>query len=904
MRSKSRSTGFAYRFYRGLVQLFPHRFRCAFECEMLQTTEEAAVWIERQSLFGLVLLFADLVVQVAEAYLRECLWDLRYEVRLLIRRPVFTFVAVVSMSLAICAGSAFFSELNGTILRDVPGVAKAAELVTLQQPISYPAYRRFRDHNDLFSSTAAYVAPVPFGVGLNGHTERIWGHIVTSDYFSTLGVTAAAGRVLDARDEVTQGTPPIVVSDRFWKSNLGSDPDVIGRAIHINGKLCTIVGVAPDGFQGASPMMFVADLWLPVSAGEAVAPELKDNALQRPQLTMFHFLGRPRQGVTPLQIETALDTVQRQVLRDSGHPAKENGHLLWVASGGKLIPIRERELGLFAFLPIVVIALLLLIACSNVVNMLLARALDRRREVAVQLAMGASRARLIRQMLMEGLLIASGAGALGFALTCWLMYLLSRLRLPHAMPVRFNVEVDWRVLVFTIGLTTLTGLAIGLLPAIQATSPELVPALKEGAHLLLRKRRAFSIRNLLVVSQMAGSLTLLLVTGYIVFGMKTMMSGATGFDAANTQLISVDPIRDGYSPSQAEEFYAKLRDHVKALPGIVSATWTEAIPMQPSGKMSFSTDIDGSKRVDQATKYIVGSDYFQTMGIRILGGRGFVKDDEKENARSIVVSEALAQAIFGNDDPVGRRLSLLNRNDSTFGLMGGSAFDYRVPSPDQSYVVVGVAADVLETPVAQPGPAVYLPMTEDDYAKPPFQGITLATRTAPGLDAASIVRTQIAAIDRNLTTFNAETMDDWIEQVMFVVKIGLWSYGLMAAFGLVLASVGLAGVTAYSVSSRVHEIGIRLALGARSNDILRMIMVEGTTLILTGACIGIVLAVLAIHGLAASMDPVAQSIHHSQSDLRIAAGALGVLLMVGLSACYLPARRSARVNPVVALRQE
>lgn len=904
MESVTGSTGFAFRLYRNLVRFFPHRFRCAFEREMLQTTDEAVAWIQRESLLGLVFLFTDLAVQLAMAHLRECVWDLRYEVRLLMRRPAFTFVAVVSMSLAICAGSAFFSELNGTILRNVPGVANAGELVTLQQPISYPAFRRFRDHKDLFSSTAAYVAPVPFGVGFNGHTERIWGHIVTSDYFSTLGVTAEAGRVLDARDEERQGTPPVVVSDRFWKNNLGSDPDVIGRAIHINGKLCTIVGVASEGFQGASPMMFVADVWLPVSAGEAVAPELADNALERSQLTMFHFLGRRRQGVAPLQIETALDTMQRQMLRDSGHPARENGHLIWVASGGKLIPIRERDLGLFAFLPMAVIALLLLIACSNVVNMLVARALDRRREVAVQLAMGASRARLIRQLLMEGLLIALGAGALGLALTCWLMHLLSRLRLPHAMPVQFNVEVDWRVVVFTIGLTALTGLAIGLLPAIQATNPELVPALKEGANLHLRRRRVFSARNLLVVSQMAASLTLLLVTGYIVFGMKYMMSGATGFDAGNVQLISVDPIRDGYSVSQAQEFYPKLLDHVKALPGIVSVTWTEAIPMQPSGKMTFTTDIDGSKRVDQATKYIVGSDYFQTMGVRILRGRGFMKDDEKGSARSIVVSEALAQTIWRNDDPLGRRLSLVNRNGVTFGLMGGSAFDYRTTSPDQSYVVVGVAADVLESPVEQPGPAVYLPITEDDYAKPPFQGITLAVRTTPGLDAASIIRAQFAAIDSNLTTFNAETMGDWIEQVMFIVKIGLWSYGLMAAFGLVLASVGLAGVTAYSVSSRVHEIGIRLALGARSKDILRMIMAEGTTLIVTGACIGITLAVLVMRVMAANMDPVAQSIQHSQSDLRIAAGALGILVMVALLACFLPARRSGQVDPVVALRQE
>ncbi len=904
MASESHTTGFVLRLYRKLVRLFPHRFRCAFEREMLKTTEEADVWIRRQNPFGLVFLLADIAAQLAAAHLQEWAWDFRYEVRLLMRRPAFAIVAVVSMSLAICAGSAFFSELSGTILRDVPGVARANELVTLQQPVSYPAYRRFRDHKDLFSSTSAYVAPVPFGVSFNGHTERIWGHIVTPAYFSTLGVKAGAGRLLDARDEAAQGAPPIVVSDRFWKNNLGSDPDVIGRAIHINGRLCMIVGVAPKGFRGASPMMFVADLWLPVSAGVGVAPELGDDALERPQLAMFQFIGRRRQGVTPAQIETALDTVLRQMLRDSGHPATESGHLVWVAFGGKLIPTRERDRGLFAFLPLVVIALLLLIACSNVVNMLLARALDRRREVAVQLAMGASRARLIRQLMMESLLVASIAGVLGFALTGWLMHLLSRLRLPHAMPVQFNVEVDWRVLVFTMGLTGLTGLGIGLLPAMQATRAELVPALKDGGNPKMRRRRAFSARNLLVVFQMAGSLTLLLVTGYIVFGMERTMLGATGFDAKNIQLISVDPIRDGYSVSQAKVFYSKLLDHVKAVPGIVSATWTEAIPMRPSGEITFATDTDGSRRVDEATKYIVGYDYFQTMGIRIIRGHAFGKDDEMGHPRSIVVSEALAQTLWRNSEPLGRRFSLVRKNGVMFGLMGGSAFDYRAASGDESYDVVGVASDVLETPIERPGSAIYLPMTEEDYARPTFQGITLATRTAPGLDATSIVRAQMAAIDPKLTTFNARTMPDWMEQLMFSVKIGLWSYGLMGAFGLVLASVGLAGVTAYSVSSRVHEIGIRLALGARSKDILRMIMAEGATLIVIGSGIGITLAVLTMHVMAASMDPVAQSIQHSRSDLRIAAGALGVLVAVGLSACYLPARRSARVDPVVALRQE
>lgn len=896
--------GMALRIERKLLRLFPHRFRCAFEGEMLATADDSASWTERESFVGLVFLLGDLAVRVAAAHVRECIWDLRYEARLLARRPAFTSVAVTSMSLAICAGASFFSELNGTILRDVPVVNRAEELISLQQPVSYAAYKRFREQGELWVSSAAYVAPVPFGVNVGGRTERLWGHIVTPAYFSTLGVTAGAGRLLDEGDEARRGTPPVVISDRAWKSDFGADGGIIGRTIHINGKAAMVVGVAPRGFQGASPMMFVADLWVPVSAGVVLAPELADGALERPELALFQFIGRRRPRVGAAEIETALNTMMRQLAADSGHAPTENGHLVWVTSGGKLIPTRERDRGLFAFLPMVVIALLLLIACSNVVNMLLARALDRRREVAVQLAMGASRARIVRQLVMESMLIAGGSGALGFALTAWLMHLLARLQLPHAMPVRFDVEVDWRVLAFTMALTALTGLLVGLLPALRATRPELVPALKEGGDLKIRRRRALSARNLLVVSQMAGSLMLLLVTGYIIFGMERSMRGAAGFDANDVQLISVDPVREGYSATQAKAFYAKVLEHVKTLPGIVSATWTEAIPMQPSGRVVFSSEVEGSRRTDRATKYVVGSDYFKTMGIPILRGRGFGREDEKGYAHGVVVSESFARAEWGGAEPVGRRLVLANKSGVQFGLMGGSAFDYRSAMHEESYEVIGVAGDALETPVEEPGPAVYLPMTAEEFAKPTFQGITLAIRHYPGQDVAPMAREEIAGIDGNVTTFNVRTMPDWVEQIMFIVKIGLWSYGLMGVFGLVLASVGLAGVTAYSVSSRVHEIGIRLALGARSADILRMIMAEGAVLIAIGSCIGIALGVVAMHGMAASMDPVARSIQHSRGDLRIAAGALGVLVVIGLTACYLPARRSARVNPVSALRQE
>jgi predicted permease len=454
-------------------------------------------------------------------------------------------VALISLSLGICVATSAFSELNGFALREVPAVTNPDELVALSAPVSYPFYKRYRERTDLFSNTLAYMAPIPFGVWLDGRTERVWGHLVTASYFDTLGVRAAFGRVFDAAQEQPGQAPALVVSYRFWQAHLGSDRSAIGKTLRINGRPCTLIGVAPDEFQGASPFNYVADLWIPASVEPQMAPELADSALERRDLRRFLTVGRLQAGVSASRAEAELDAVARRVEQDYGEEDKtQKGRRVTLVPGGKLLPIRKQDLPFLTSFFTVLGGMVLIIASSNVANMMLARAADRRKEIAVRLALGASRARLIRQLLTESILIAAGAGAAGFLLSMWIMRLGSQIRLPYPMPITMNLEPDGRVLLFTLGMTAFTGLAFGLAPAFAATRTDLTPALKEGGDVRFRSGRRFSLRNLLVVSQVAGSLTLLLITGFLSLGFQRTMGNEVGFEAKNLYFISLDPLRD------------------------------------------------------------------------------------------------------------------------------------------------------------------------------------------------------------------------------------------------------------------------------------------------------------------------------------------------------------------------
>ena len=903
------------RVYRALAGAFPYEFKNAYGDELVQVTEDAIdeIW-RRHGVFGLARLLLDIALRVPAEHLAELRQDIRYGLRMLARSPGFTAVALISLSLGICIATCAYSELNG-LLRDLPGVPNPNELVALQTPSSYPAYQRYRELGDLFSSTFAYVAPVPFGISGGGrnerNTERTWGQLVTPSYFSTLGVHPSLGRFFDQTYEQPGRAPAVVISDRFWREHLGSDPAVIGKSLRINGYPSAIIGVGPKEFLGASPALFAADVWLPVTVDARLAPELADNPLERRDLTMFQVVGRLRPGVSEAAAEAELDAVAQQLQQSYGETARDQkGRRILLLSAGKVLPIRKQDMPFFREFFLVIGGLVLLIACANVANMMLARAADRRKEIAVRLALGAGRARLVRQLLTESMLVAMGAAVPGFLLCVWCMHLLSQLRMPLPIPITFDLMPDWRALLFTVALTVVTGITFGLAPALQATRADLTPALKEGGNIQLRKHRRWSLRNALVLCQMAGSLSLLLLTGYMGLGIQSTMGVQEGFNPRNLYLISLDPVRDGYSAERATVFFQKVLDRVRRLPSVTAACLTDTTPVATDGNAGVLFFTPGeesgkSQELHWAHKHIVGRGYFETAGIKILAGRGFGREDEAYGATAVIVSEDLVRQVWKEEHPLGRRIDVDNAEASgTFGAWPGT-IDYRsgvLGKGHRLYEVVGVAKRVTEDVVASKRPpAVYFPLHPADYAQPSLRGVTLMLRAAPGVDAIGAVRREISAMDSAITPFNARSMTEQIAQFMSALKGASWTYGLIGVFGLVLASVGVAGVTAYSVAQRGHEIGIRLALGAQKRDVLGLVMKEGATLVTAGALIGLALAWAAMRALAGTFFSVTAV---RGDDPVLLVGAPLLLSGLALLACYVPARRSMRIDPVVALRQE
>jgi predicted permease len=906
--ASNRPVAISLRLYRALARAFPHEFKSVYGDELLQVTEDAVegVW-RRHGVWGVLRLLTDVALRLVVERFAEVWRDIRYGIRALAASRGFTVVAVISLALGIAVATSAFSALNGLVLRDVPGIARPDQLFAVQGTVSYPNYLRYSEQTGLFAGTLAYAAPVPFSVTFAGQAERTWGHLVTASYFPTLGVRPLLGRFFGREDEQPVRAPIAVISQRFWRDHLGSDLSVVGRTLQINGQPCAIVGVGPNEFRGASPLAYGADLWLPLSVGARLAPELAGSILERHDRAVFHFVGRLRPGASVLGAQAALDAMARQLEQQYGDPDRDRpGRRVTLLPGGKLVPITKQDLPMVTGFMTVLCGMILLIASLNVTNMTLARATDRRKEIAVRLALGASRGRLIQQLLTESMLMASAAGLLGFLLTSWIMGLAGRMPMRFPMPLDLHLEPDGRVLLFTIGLTVFTGVALGLAPAFRATRTDLTPALKAGGDARFGVRRRLSLRNLLVVSQVAGSLALLLITGFLVIGHRNIAGTEVGFDPRGLHLISVDPVRAGYSGEQGAAFARELLDRLKRVPAVTSASFVDSVPMSMVGKPETAYSAagpDGSKMLHSARLSAVGRDFFDTFGIPVLRGRAFRQQDEADGSMTAIVSERLARDCWKDQDPIGRRLEIGNEEAPRLSEGGRSPISKRA----EAFEIVGVAKDVRDG--LNPGPAdypavIYLPLHPADYARPALHGVTIAVRAAPGVDAIGIVRREMWAIDAKLTPFDARSMAGQIGEMLFPVNVMLWTYTFIGVFGLILTSVGLAGVTAYSVARRRREIGIRVALGARSGDVLRLVMREGTVLVAAGTVTGLALAWAATRMLAAALSFIARTTGKSGPDPVLLVGAPLLLAVLALMACYLPARKSLRVDPVVALRQE
>lgn len=868
---------FCLRIYRRLARAFPHEFQIMYGADVVQLGEDAVEDIARtHGLFGLVRLLADLAWRVPVEYASEIRQDLIYTIRTLIKSPGVAVAAVLSLGLGIGVPTAGFSEINVFLLRELPGAKEPKRLVTTEHATSYVHFERYRDHQELFSGVTAYVGSVPFKF----EGERVFGHLVSPEYFDVIGVHPMRGQ-----------TDGVVVSERFWRERLHSDPDAVGRSVRLDDHLVTIAGVTPKDFLGAMPIM-PADVFIPVSMQADLAPELGENAIHRADLKAFSVLMRLQPGLTIKSANAAAETITRQL--DGEGPAadrNQKGQRVRLIPGGGMLPTPPEMLPiLFGFMG-TLMALILGIACTNLANMLLARAAARRKEIAIRLAVGASRFRLIRQLLTESVLLALGGGAAGFAFAYWLMSAATTMyrKFPTPVPIDLDVRPDWRVLIFTFALAVIAGIGFGLAPALAATKPDVAPALKEGSVTQLRGYRRFGLRNLLMVYQVAGSLMVLIIAGFIVLGFSSRTKSTVLFDSSNLYLMAIDPVRDGYSPDKTAALFEKIRDRLKAAPAVESAAFADQPPgnIFALGTTTLTIPAVGgepAKVLKTVAKEIVGANYFATLHVKVAEGREFLARDEQgapATAQPAIVSDIAGEEMFGSSDPMGRRFQM----------------------DDHAFDVAGVVPNLRGRPFnVKATPTVFVPLSKRAYSRPPGGGMTLIVRATSGPDAMNEIRREISAIDPNLSVFNVRTMADYLDQSNTLIRWTSFVYGGFGIFGLILASVGLAGVTAYSVAQRRKEIGIRMALGARQGQMLRLVMKEGAALVTVGSALGF-LGAWGIGRVLAALSPeMAETLHAKQPLLMIGAP----LLLGGLAmlACYFPARRSTSVDPLVALRQE
>ncbi|GAC1397757.1 MAG: ABC transporter permease [Pyrinomonadaceae bacterium] len=810
------------------------------------------------------------------------LQDMRFGIRRLLKSPGFTIVALLSLVLGIGANAAIFSLVNTVLLRPLP-VEKPEQLIAVYGTMhkgadfnltSYPNYKDFRDRNDVFSGLLAYRF-APMSLSHEGKGERVWGYIVSGNYFDVLGVKPMLGRAFSPEEDRTPGANPVaVMSDNCWQRRFASDSSIIGQTVLLNDHKFTIIGVAPKEFTGTE-VAFAPELYVPAMMQAQIEPD--NNWLNARGDDNLFLIGRLKPNVTKAQAVAAMQSIALQLAAE--YPDINEGKGVMFEPPGLFIPdIRGAVIG-FAGALMAVVGLVLLIACVNLANLLLARATGRRKEIAIRLALGASRFRLIRQLLTESLLLSMVGGALGLLFALWINDLVSSLKLPTDIAIVFDLRIDWRVTVFTLSLSILTGIVFGLLPALQTSKPELVPALKdENALSGFRRSR---LRNALVVAQIALSLLLLIGAGLIVRSLQKAQSIKPGFNPENAVMMSFDVGLQGYDETKGREFQRRVVERVAELPGVQAVTLTDNVPLSlnynnTSIYIEGQPFVRGGGNLPNVATAIIGLDYFQAMGIGLRGGRDFTAQDDKKESRVAVVNETFARRFFSGSDALGKRFN--------FG------------SPDDPYwTIIGIAADGKYNSLGEdPKPLVYRPLLRNYKS-----GVSLVARTKANPQAMiAAMRREVQNLDPNLPLYNVQTLTEHMSVPLFPARMAAIVLGSFGVLALLLAAIGIYGVMAYSVAQRTREIGIRLALGAEPRDVLKLIVGQGMIL----AFVGIGVGLMAAFALTRVIKTLLYNV--SATDPLTFAGVPLLLLTCALLACYIPAQRAMKVDPMIALRYE
>jgi predicted permease len=826
--------------------------------------------------------------------------DLRYGARTLRNNPGFTAAAVLTLALGIGANTAIFSLVSATLLRSLP-VREPERLVQVTWDrggvLSYPEYAELRDGSRTFEGRLAAWGGIVASLNTGGQTELVVGVIATGNFFEVLGVRAAVGRLLSPSDDVTPGAHPVaVISHRLWQARFNGEAGVVGRDVLLNGHRFTIVGVTPEGFNGAQ-LGAVRDLYVPMMMQAVMRPprasysgEMDPDLLRRRTNRWLYGLGRLEAGGTPEQAAASLSVLSATV----GPPPPAGARpRIAVAVPVNTGEVRERLTAVAALLMSVVGAVLLL-ACANVANLMLSRAAARRREIAVRLALGASRRQLVAQLLTESVLVSLLGGAAGLALAFAVVTAFRALPPPPgALPLALELAIDFRVLAFTLALATLSGVAFGLAPALASSRLDLVPVLKDESFVPDARARRYSLRRALVVAQVALSLVLLVTAGLFLRNLREVQRVRPGFDVERlvSAQLPVNLLR--YTTEQGRVFYRTVTERVEAIPGVEAATVARVPVLGGSGRIT-STHVEGrpssAERVrsegggpapisrDVASGNVVGPRYFQTLGIPMMLGRDFEARDTPEAPKVAIANDAFVRVQF----PDAERASALGQRISIDGPEG----------PWRE--IVGVVGDSKYGSLTEEAtPILYVPLSQNHET-----GMVLYVRTyARPAVVLPAVRAAVQSVEPNLPLPDLHTVAETVATSLYVPRMGAMLLGVFAVVAVLLAAIGVYGVTSFAVAQRTREIGVRMALGAAKDDILALIVKQGMGLVTVGMAAGLLLAFAAGRSLASFLYGI------TGTDPGTFVAVPLILAAVALVACLVPARRAMRLDPLTALRQ-
>ena len=818
----------------------------------------------------------------------DLLQDLRYAGRMLRKTPGFTTVVVLTLALGIGANTAVFTILDTLILNPLPvkNISELAAVNTTQQKkaaqsgdfqfLSFLNLKDLKERVHSFSSLAANSNPLAITMTDRGEPHRIFMEVVSANYFETLGLKPSLGRFFFASEDVVPGEAAVaVLGYAAWQGRFGGAPDIIGRTVKLNSTPFTIVGVGPKGFKGLYAV-FGPDIWVPAMTAEQVLPAAQRNALSDRALPLFAGVGRLRKGVTLAHARAEMSIMAAALEKE--HPEANQGQSLL------LRPMMEAaygpELQALKFggaLLMAIVGLVLLIACCNVANLLLSRAAVRRQEIAVRMALGAGRSRLVRQLLTESVLLGVFGGILGFLFGYGGCQFLWSLRPAEYAQNLADLRINPSVFGFALGISIVTGLMFGIVPALRSSRTSVSEVLKEETRTVGRSRRRISLANTLLAGQVAISLVLLVVAALFLRSIEHEYTIDPGFETKRLALFMLSPGQAGYDRGRTEQFYKQVRDRVGAIPGISSASWASNLPLW--GRKDTGVVIEGQeqRKKSEAISAVVNTvdlTYFSTLGIALVEGRDFTQEDTESSTPIAIINATMAAKYWPNQDALGKRLQL-PRGKQFLQIVG--------VVKTANYQTLGEAAQ----------PCVYIPLRQN-YSDAMI--LYVRTERDPSMTIGA-VQGEIRSVDSTLPMDDIRTGTKLIDQALWWSKMGVGLLGVFGLLALGLASVGLYGIMAYSVNQRRREIGVRMALGANQGDVSRFILRDGMAVVLSGVAVGAVLALLLGRGLSRFLYGV------SGSDPLSLAGASIVLLLVAFVACYLPARSASRVDPIIALQQ-